>query len=293
MLESRTFAGCTSLTDITLPGSLKKIGSEAFKHSGIKNIAIPDSVESIGTHAFAGCNYLESATVSERTESLRGTFCNCENLTGVELKAHSMHLSESPFKGCTKLEELDLGGLTVSDPADIKDAYKCETEIGTCFEVSFENESGREPVNQFVMKSMEELVAAGYISDTLSHEEQNDKYNTMKSKLDEMFDAYSDMRDVLEPQDLSIFKRDVMAGIKDALGIDVREIVPSEEIQELKVINTDEIQIPKDIEEVAKETGMVPKDVSKWEKFILKLKEAKDKFMSKLSRKGDGDKGDR
>jgi uncharacterized repeat protein (TIGR02543 family) len=56
-----TFDGCTSLTEITIPSSIKSIGSRSFYNCGsLEEITIPSSVENIGSYAFYNCGSLET-----------------------------------------------------------------------------------------------------------------------------------------------------------------------------------------------------------------------------------------
>ena len=58
-IESNTFTGCSSLTQISIPNSVTSIGSYAFQIcSSLTQISIPDGVTSIGNNAFFGCNSL-------------------------------------------------------------------------------------------------------------------------------------------------------------------------------------------------------------------------------------------
>ena len=55
-IGSSAFYGCTSLTSITIPNSVKSIGANAFSNcSSLRSITIPNSVTSIGSSAFYGC----------------------------------------------------------------------------------------------------------------------------------------------------------------------------------------------------------------------------------------------
>ena len=50
--------GCTSLTNIELPSSLRSIGENVFRETNVKTITIPEGVTSIGNHCFNGCSSL-------------------------------------------------------------------------------------------------------------------------------------------------------------------------------------------------------------------------------------------
>lgn len=90
-LEETTFSNCTSLTkitlpetdeipagflaltnsltEITIPKSVKRIGESAFQGSGLTSIVLP-SVEETGPYAFAECNNLTEVTLSPSTKTI-------------------------------------------------------------------------------------------------------------------------------------------------------------------------------------------------------------------------------
>ena len=74
----QAFAGCESLSSITLPEGLTSIGEYAFASCNLTSITIPDGVTSIGDGAFNGCYGLTSITLPEGLTSIGdGTFKDC------------------------------------------------------------------------------------------------------------------------------------------------------------------------------------------------------------------------
>lgn len=59
------FAGCSSLTDFTIPDGVKEIGEASFYVSGITSISIPNSVITIEEEAFRDCYQLNSIYIND------------------------------------------------------------------------------------------------------------------------------------------------------------------------------------------------------------------------------------
>ena len=69
---------CESLTNITLPENLTKIGINAFNTcSSLTKIVIPDSVVSIGKYAFYNCKNL---TIESKSGSYVETYAKENNI---------------------------------------------------------------------------------------------------------------------------------------------------------------------------------------------------------------------
>lgn len=69
---------------VTIPETVRYIGNQSFKGTGIKEIIIPDSVMSIGNDAFN----------------------NCEKLTKVKLSNHLQSIGDFAFAKCCLLEDI-------------------------------------------------------------------------------------------------------------------------------------------------------------------------------------------
>ena len=66
------FSGCSSLTSITIPNSVKSSGEEAFKNcSALISVTINNSITSIGWNAFYGCHKLNSIVICDKTYEIQ------------------------------------------------------------------------------------------------------------------------------------------------------------------------------------------------------------------------------
>jgi hypothetical protein len=105
-IDDRAFAGCSFLTEVSLPNTLTAIGRRAFFNcvllekiniprslisiedgaffncQSLKEINIPDTLRSIGSRAFSGCLGLEKFSLSRRTRlkeyALMGVQCQID-----------------------------------------------------------------------------------------------------------------------------------------------------------------------------------------------------------------------
>ena len=78
-LISFSLDGCSSLTSVTIPGSITSIGDSAFRGcTSLTSITIPDSVTTIGSSAFYGCTSLTSVTIGKGVTSIgKNAFSGC------------------------------------------------------------------------------------------------------------------------------------------------------------------------------------------------------------------------
>lgn len=99
--------------DIVLPNTVTKIDNEALKgNDNIVSITIPGSVKDIGNNAFEGCTKLERVIFTnpeETNENLiirLSAFQSCKKLTECEIPARAYQVVGNIFKGCTSLTEI-------------------------------------------------------------------------------------------------------------------------------------------------------------------------------------------
>jgi hypothetical protein len=99
------FAGCSSLTSITIPKSVTSIGRDAFFYcTGLTSITIPNSVTSIGNGAFAGCSSLTSITIPNSVTSIGNeAFLSCSGLTSITIPNSVTTIGSASFSGCSGL----------------------------------------------------------------------------------------------------------------------------------------------------------------------------------------------
>lgn len=84
-IAEKAFYYCTDLKAVNLPNTLKAIGDEAFYYAGIEKIEIPESVTKWGEYIFSDSKLKEAVIPKNMTVIPRGLFCNCYDLTKVNV----------------------------------------------------------------------------------------------------------------------------------------------------------------------------------------------------------------
>ncbi|MDE5613566.1 MAG: leucine-rich repeat domain-containing protein, partial [Treponemataceae bacterium] len=99
-------------TDVVIPaGYVKGIAEGVFQncavHTKITGVTIPGSVKSIGANAFAGCTALADVRIEAGVAYIGdGAFAGCTALTSMVIPAGVMGLGGGIFTGCAGLTEL-------------------------------------------------------------------------------------------------------------------------------------------------------------------------------------------
>ena len=105
-----TFAGCTSLTSISIPESMTEIPHGSFKGcTGLTSVIIPKSVTKIANYAFSGCTSLTGVTIPDGVTSVgHRAFEECSGLTNVHIPDSVVSIGTYAFYGCGGLKSIRL-----------------------------------------------------------------------------------------------------------------------------------------------------------------------------------------
>ena len=85
---SSTFWGCSGLTEVILPNSLKSIDSYAFYScSSLESINLPNQLETIGASAFSDCVSLKEIIIPQSVININGSiFQSCPSLSSIQVE---------------------------------------------------------------------------------------------------------------------------------------------------------------------------------------------------------------
>ena len=108
-IGDRAFDGMSSLTSITIPNSVTKIGYCAFRDTGLTSVIIPNSITSIGEGAFVLCSNLTSVTIPNSVTSIEDcAFACCHNLPSITIPNSVTSLGNNCFDNCWKLSSITI-----------------------------------------------------------------------------------------------------------------------------------------------------------------------------------------
>ena len=104
------FEFCKSLTSVTIPDSVTRIGASTFNGCfSLPSITIPDSVTSIGDGAFGSCYALASITIPDSVTRIGdSTFWTCESLTSVTIPDSVTSIGNRAFAQCLSLPSITI-----------------------------------------------------------------------------------------------------------------------------------------------------------------------------------------
>jgi len=97
----RMFMGCTALSFVEIPASVRSIGDGAFFQTAITSIVLPDAVTELYVGIFADCSKLETVTLPKSLTLIENKcFQNCTSLKTLRLPATVTEIGNNAFEGC-------------------------------------------------------------------------------------------------------------------------------------------------------------------------------------------------
>ena len=100
-IANGAFYRCSELTNVTIPGSVKQIGGQAFSGAGLVSLNIPNGVSFIGDGAFEQCYWLETINLPSSITTIGfDTFCDCHSLETISIPSNVTKIGEDAFKDC-------------------------------------------------------------------------------------------------------------------------------------------------------------------------------------------------
>jgi len=158
-IANQAFARSTDLTSVSIPATVKSIGSNIFSECtslasiviekgnavydtrencnaiietasnkllyGCMNSAIPDGVTSIENSAFSGCTGLTSINIPNSVTSIgNSAFSGCTGLTSINIPNSVTDLGNNAFESCSSLAKVEL-----NNNAIVSERYKYENMI--------------------------------------------------------------------------------------------------------------------------------------------------------------------
>ena len=104
------FAGCTALTEVSIPDTVAVIAYCAFRQcTALQTLEIPGGVYAAGKEAFYGCAALQDLTVRYGiTDMGEKLFYNCDSLVSVRLPDSVRSVQKYAFSDCANLRSAEL-----------------------------------------------------------------------------------------------------------------------------------------------------------------------------------------
>ena len=101
------FMGCSKLTEIYIPETVKTIEFHSFYYSALKKITFPSQLTTIEAGVFQHCNDLKEIILPSKLKQLGASaFYNCESLEKISIPDGITQIEGYLFYGCTSLSEI-------------------------------------------------------------------------------------------------------------------------------------------------------------------------------------------
>lgn len=124
-IQSKTFAHCTNLESIIIPGSVKVLGSSVFYMCNkLKSVTLSEGIEELGLDLFYGCESLVNLTLPSTLKVLDEAFSN-SSLRSLVIPRSVETIRNSAFLNCADLESL-----TFEEGSKLKGI---DSKYGSCY----------------------------------------------------------------------------------------------------------------------------------------------------------------
>jgi len=117
-IGDHAFKDCTSLTSVSLPSHIVRLGYGAFENCpNVTSATLPNKLMYIPTDLFKGCGKLASVSLGSSVTSIGdNAFEDCSQLSSVTVPNSVTKIGKRAFANCTKLSKVVLGeGLATLD----------------------------------------------------------------------------------------------------------------------------------------------------------------------------------
>lgn len=126
---SYAFSACMGLTELVVPGTVKKLNSAAFHQcESLQKLVL--GAEYVGWSAFSYCYALTDIEVTSTTKTFEGcTFSRCTSLESFTYPDHITHTGPYNFQDCWKLTSVDLGNVEVVEEMLFQYCYALQSVV--------------------------------------------------------------------------------------------------------------------------------------------------------------------
>ena len=109
-IYDNSFANCTGLTGVTIPGTVQEIGKGVFQGcKGMVNLSLGTGVGKIGDRAFLGCSSLRKLSMPSSVKTLGASvFSDCESLRSATVSEGITKIPQDTFRGCRSLKDIKM-----------------------------------------------------------------------------------------------------------------------------------------------------------------------------------------
>ena len=107
-IYSYAFYNCTNLTSVNIPENVVNIGEYSFYRCSLKSVTIPRSVTSMGSCIFYECKSLVNVVYNSYCNIPSNCFDSCTALKTVTIEQGLNYINNSAFRNCNSLTDVTI-----------------------------------------------------------------------------------------------------------------------------------------------------------------------------------------